>query len=53
MLVCHYYGKLLLNLPQRKSEATRFLKLGEEMSKQVPFWYDKMEMVIMPEIQIS
>mmetsp|Transcript_28863 Transcript_28863/g.27758 ORF Transcript_28863/g.27758 Transcript_28863/m.27758 type:complete len:100 (+) Transcript_28863:1065-1364(+) len=48
------YGRLILkHHEKREQEATKFLKASEEMMRQLPYWYDKMSYIFLPEFDLD
>lgn len=50
MMGLNLYGQMLLKLDRRGSEATKYLKESEEISRTIPFWWDKIDSVMLPEV---
>ena len=48
MMALNFYGRLLLQNPQRQSEAHNYLKQSELLAQQIPYWYDKIDNIYMP-----
>jgi hypothetical protein len=46
-------GRLLMKNPKRESEATKLLKQSEELAAKLPFWYDKIDYIYIPEFELD
>lgn len=47
------YGRLLMKNRMREQEATKWLKASEQLGAQLPFWYDKIEHLYLPEFDLD
>lgn len=49
----NFYGRMLLKNPMRESEATKLLKASENLASQLPYWYDKIEQIYLPDFDLE
>ncbi len=47
------YGRLLMKNRMREQEATKILKASEQLGAQLPFWYDKIEHLYIPDFDLD
>ncbi len=47
------YGRLLLKNKDRQAEAVRLLKLSEDIGGKLPYWYDKIEALYIPDFDLD
>lgn len=47
------YGRLIMKNRMREQEAARLLKASEQLGAQLPFWYDKIEHLYIPEFDLD
>lgn len=53
VMALNFYGRMLLSNPNRAKEANDYLKQSEEIAAKMPFWYDKMDNISMPEFDLD
>ena len=47
-------GRLILrHHPKRENEALSLLKLSEDVAAQLPYWYDSLEYIYVPEFDLD
>ena len=49
----NFYGRLLLKQPKRETEATKLLKISEDLASKLPYWYDKIEHLYLPDFDLD
>ena len=47
------YGRLIMKNRMREQEAARILKASEQLGQALPFWYDKIEHLYLPEFDLD
>lgn len=53
VMALNFYGRMLLFNPKRKREAQEYLTQAEEIAKMMPYWYDKLDSIYMPEFELD
>jgi hypothetical protein len=49
----NFLGRLLMKQPKREGEAAKYLKMSEQLAALMPFWYDKIEHLYIPEFDLD
>ncbi|CDW84277.1 UNKNOWN [Stylonychia lemnae] len=47
------YGRLLIKNKKREQEATKYLSLSERIGTRLPYWYDRIEYLYIPEFDLD
>lgn len=47
-MALNYYGKIMMANPARRDSAKQYLKQSEELAKRIPYWYDRIDSIHMP-----
>ena len=47
------YGRLIMKNRMREQEAAKILKASEKLGAQLPFWYDKIEHLYIPDFDLD
>ena len=47
------YGRMLMRNKKREQEATKYLSLSEKIGSKLPYWYDKIEFLYIPEFELD
>ena len=53
VMALNFYGRLLVGNPKREREAGEYLKQSELMAMRIPFWYDKIDSIYLPEFNLD
>ena len=53
VMALNFYGKLLVQKGNRISEAQQYLQQSEQLAQQLPFWYDKIDSIYMPDFDLD
>jgi len=53
VMAMNLFGRLLLKNKKREQEGVQMLKLSEDIAKRLPFWYDKIDYIYIPEFDLE
>ena len=53
VMALNFYGRMLMGNPKRHSEAQEYIKQSEQIAKEMPFWYDKLDNIYMPKFDLD
>ncbi len=52
-MALNFYGRMLMANPKRHSEAQGYIKQSEQIAEAMPFWYDKMDNIYLPNFDLD
>jgi hypothetical protein len=52
-MALNFYGRMLLDNPDRKSEGVDYIKQSEAIVQNMPFWYNKLESIHLTEFDLN
>ena len=53
-MALNFYGRLLMASDEKRlSEAQDYLKQSEQIVKAMPYWYDKMDNIYLPQFDLE
>lgn len=53
VMALNLYGRLIMKNRMREHEAAKILKKSEQIGKQLPYWYDKIEHLYIPDFDME
>ena len=53
VMALNFYGRMLMSNEKRHSEAQDYLKQSEQIAKDMPYWYDKMDNIYLPQFDLE
>lgn len=53
VMALNFYGRMLLSIDRRQAEAQTYLKQSEQIAKDLPYWYDRLDNLYMPKFDLD
>ena len=53
VMALNFYGRMLMGNPKRQSEAQGYIQQSEQIAKEMPYWYDKLDNIYIPKFDLD
>jgi hypothetical protein len=52
-MALNIYASIIMLEPSRRKEALSYFKQSETLSQRIPYWYDSIESIYLPDFQLD